>query len=95
MWANYDVAGNNQATVDDYTSPAYLAAMTLNAVGAPLSDYQKAELVARKTMPAINAFGYLGTNGKWYETDDKDSPMSGLATELDDITYLRFARKLK
>ena len=95
MWANYDVAGNNQANVDDYTSPAYLAAMTLNAVGAPLSDYQKAELVARKTMPAINAFGYLGTNGKWYETDDKDSPMSGLATELDDITYLRFARKLK
>ena len=95
VWANYDVAGSAQDGTEFATSPAYLAAMTLDYAGAPLSDYQKAQLVTRESMPAFNAFGLMGADGTWYDVDDEDSLVFALNNDMSKISYLAFATKVK
>ena len=88
MWANYDVAGGIDAQLDGgSTSADLLGAMTLDAVGAPLSEYQQALLGSRLTTQAINAYGYLGTDGVWHRLDDT-------LHELSLAEYLNFGSKL-
>lgn len=94
IWANYDVAGADQSGTQQESSPAYLAAQLLYQAGLPLTDYQKAQLVARQTIPAINAFGTLGTDGKWYELSDDKSPGAQTVQDMSLITYLNFATKI-
>ena len=95
IWANYDVAGATQTDSSFPTSPAYLAAMTLDYAGAPLSDYQKTQMVVRQTMPAFNAFGLMGADGKWYEVEDENSPVAAVNNDLSKVSYLHFATKVK
>ena len=77
IWANYDVAGNDQVSEVDDLSTNYLAAELMNLIGAPMSDYQKAQIVLREAMPAINSSGYEDAAGTWFLTgsvsDDEDT----------------------
>ncbi len=59
IWANYDVAGNGQESADIDLSTNYLGTEMMNLIGAPLTDYQKAQLVLRQALPAINTTGFL------------------------------------
>lgn len=66
VWANYDVEGNEQVSQTEDIGCDGLAALALDLVGGPLSDYQKAQLSMHKRLNVINAFGYLGVDGNWH-----------------------------
>lgn len=79
IWANYDVAGSAQTSEELDTSINYLGALLMNAIGAPLTDYQKAQLAVRDVMPAINTTGFEDRSGTWYlaGVDEKDVAAAG------------------
>jgi hypothetical protein len=82
VWANYDVAGVTELNDNSQTSTNYLAAQTLYTIGAPLTDYQKAELAMSEEMPEINLMGFRSSDGTWYEQDATDTPVSDLRDDL-------------
>lgn len=55
IWANYDVAGCDQTSEVDDLSTNYLSTQLMQLIGAPLSDYQKAHMTLRESLPAINS----------------------------------------
>lgn len=81
IWANYDVAGSDQTSEVDDLSTNYLAAELMNLIGAPMSDYQKAQVVLRESLPAINSSGYEDAAGTWYLTGDTPDGDSESAVE--------------
>ena len=74
VWANYDVAGNAQASEELDTSIDNVGALALDAIGAPLTAYQQARLQNRKNMPSINVVGKQAADGTWYVPEAKDMP---------------------
>lgn len=97
IWANYDVAGNDQMSGEDDLSTNYLAAELMQLIGAPLTSYQKAQLSLREALPAINTTGYMDRTGTWYLStatqEDATSP-NALAAEqarktLETIQYYK------
>lgn len=76
IWANYDT-GTERGTVVD-TSLNYLASMTVEAAGLPMTPYLDYVSVLRGDVVAINAIGYLGSDGIWRELDD-DAAYDALA----------------
>ena len=74
VWANYDVAGNAQASEELDTSIDNVGALALNAIGAPLTAYQRARLQNRTHMPAINVVGTQDAHGTWHTAEAKDLP---------------------
>lgn len=88
MWSNYSVAGGIDPEADGGdTSADMLSAMMLDAVGGPVTDFEQALLGARLTVRAVNANGYLGTEGRWHPLADDTS---GLAL----IEYLNFGSQV-
>lgn len=94
IWANYDVAGNDQASATSGTSASDLAAQTLDMIGAPLTDAQMAQLAVHATLPQLNIAGYLAPEGIWYALD-ADSPYRSLVDDLSRVQYLNFARAVE
>ncbi len=88
VWANYEVAGgvDPDANGGD-TSADLLGAMTLDAIGAPTTEFQQALLGARQEVRAVNANGYLGTDGTWH-------PLAEAPRELSLVEYLNFGSKV-
>ncbi len=74
VWANYDVAGNAQTSGELNTSINNVGALALNAIGAPLTAYQRARLQNRAHMPAINVVGAQDAHGVWYTAEAKNVP---------------------
>lgn len=94
VWANYDVAGRDQASWDTEIGSDALGALTLDLAGAPLTDRQKATLAARGQVPSLNINGYLGADGLRYALD-AESPYRTAVDALQRIQYLEFARKIR
>ena len=94
VWANYDVAGSGQGADQEETSPAYLGALVAEAIGAPLTDFQKAQLVVREEIPAMSLVGVMSADGAWIAPDEEDSLPSAFR-DLAQISYLEFASKLE
>lgn len=67
VWANYDVAGAGSMRVEEASS-SMLGALALDAVGAPLSGYQEAQLGARLSMPTISALSYTDVEDRHHAT---------------------------
>ncbi len=67
VWANYDVAGAGSMRVEEASSST-LGALALDAVGAPLSGYQEAQLGARLSMPTIGALSYTDVEDRHHAT---------------------------
>ena len=103
VWTNYEVAGSAaEGQSDDapaqaggYTGPAYLAAMTLDAVGGPLTEYQKALLTARSELTCVSLFGMRLADGTWVASDGSSGTIPSSYADLSKITYLEFARKVE
>ena len=93
LWANYEVAGAPHDEVA-YDSACYLSSVVFDTIGAPLTDFQKAQIVAREKMPALDAFGVMGADGKWHATDDASSPVAKTSDDMAQISYLNFATKV-
>ena len=67
VWANYDVAGAGSMRVEEASSST-LGALAIDAVGAPLSGYQEAQLGARLSMPTISALSYTDVEDRRHAT---------------------------
>ena len=94
IWANYDVAGCAQDGQELDSSPAYLGALAAEMIGAPLTDFQKAQLAIREEMPAVSLLGTELADGTWVSADD-ESALPQTYDDLAQITYLEFASKLR
>ena len=108
VWANYDVAGTDE-TRWEQASTSTLGAVMADAVGAPLTTYQKAAMGARLEMPAINLFAYEDNQGFWHNslpTEEAENPMPAEAVyayerandafeKLSRVQYLEFATKVQ
>lgn len=93
VWANYDVEGASQKGKKKDISIDVLATTTLNSIGAPLSDYQKAQVVTGREILATNLHGYMGSDGQWHDPES-DSEYSEAYGRMALIEHLNFARKL-
>ena len=71
IWANYDVAGNSQTSHEEDLSSNYLSCELMKLIGAPLTDYQKAHLTLRQSLPALNSVGYEDAQGRWLLSSSK------------------------
>ena len=71
IWANYDVAGNSQTSHEEDLSSNYLSSELMSLIGAPLTDYQKAHLSLRQSLPALNSVGYEDAQGRWLLSSSK------------------------
>ncbi|MBN2938884.1 MAG: LTA synthase family protein [Collinsella sp.] len=76
IWANYDVAGNTQTSQEDDLSSNYLSSELMKLIGAPLTDYQKAHLTLRQSLPALNSVGYEDSQGRWLLSSSKSDEAS-------------------
>ena len=94
VWANYDVAGNDQAGEKNDTSVCYLGALLAEAIGAPLTDYQKAELAVREELPALSLVGTRLADGSWVAADRLEE-MPEAYDDLAHMSYLEFASTLQ
>lgn len=66
LWANYDIPEEAGVT----TSLNYLAALLMETAGLPLTEYQQFLLRLQETVPALNAVGYMDTDGTWQKSRD-------------------------
>ena len=71
IWANYDVAGNSQTSHEEDLSSNYLSSELMSLIGAPLTDYQKAHLSLRQSLPDLNSVGYEDAQGRWLLSSSK------------------------
>lgn len=98
IWTNYEVAGFSRQdggqAAQVSTSANFLAAQMLQLVGAPLTDYQKAQLTLAQSMPQVNAFGALDASGTWHKLNDTQAPTAQSAKDLSWLTWLEFSSKL-
>ena len=92
VWANYDVAGNTQTSEELNTSINNVGALALNAIGAPLTAYQRARLQNRAHMPAINVVGAQDARGVWHTAEAKNVPAK-TASACDRLERMQY-RKL-
>lgn len=72
IWANYDIEGRAQESDEVDLSTNYLGATLMELIGAPMSDYQKAQMALRAEMPAINSVGFEDADGVWHLTESAD-----------------------
>lgn len=70
IWANYDI---EEQTVER-TSNNYLSTYLAEVAGIKKTGYLKYLTQLREEIPCINAIGYWGKDGNFYEKDDKSSP---------------------
>lgn len=89
VWANYEVAGVAAESRHVDASIGYVGALTLQAIGAPLSDYQKARLSMRGKLPAINVAGFADERGGWHLPDEADAALGARAArgDLEQMQY--------
>ena len=83
IWANYDIPGASDLTL----STNYLSSYVLSLTSLQMTNYQKYLLQQRKLIPAMNAYGYLGTDGTMHEWGSTDAGAAETA-RLDDYNNL-------
>lgn len=93
IWSNYDAAGIGGVPIERDLGLYSLGAYANHLIGAPLTDYQKAQMVIMDDVPVLNAYGYQGVDGQWYSFGD-NSPYDGLIRDLEWFQYLVFAEHL-
>lgn len=93
IWANYDVAGRDQTGKEDETSVDMLASVALDLMGAPVSDYQAAQLDIRTLIPSLSASDYQGADREWY-VPDTNGTYGQAYHDMSLIEYLNFATKV-
>lgn len=93
LWANYDVAGCEQTSERVDASASNVVALALHALGAPLTDYQKAQVVAYDELPALSVMGVRDASGTWFDLGDEDA-LPDDYRDLEQITYLEFGEKV-
>ena len=94
IWANYDVAGRDQVAADATVSASNLGATLMNAIGAPLSRYQKAELFSTTVVPQISSLGYQAPDGTWHAMSDAQGAEEKDLADLRTMFYYEFGSRV-
>ena len=93
IWANYEIAGAPEMPIERDLGLFSLAAYANHLIGAPLTDYQKAQIVLMERIPVLNAYGYRGSDGQWYSFESETN-YSDAVRDLEWQQYLEFASNL-
>lgn len=91
VWANYDVAGREQASATREESAAALGAVACDLVGAPLTDLQVSTLGSRATIRALNLDGYEDASGTWHPYDEDGNATGDEAQAEHDLALVTYA----
>ena len=91
IWANYDVAGNDQVSERLDMGINSLAAVMLDSIGAPMTDWQMAQVALLQEVPAINGYAYQTPDGRWHELG---GDVADAVRDIEWIQYLEYASKL-
>lgn len=83
IWANYDIPEKENQTL----SANYLSSYLLSLTGLKSTGYEQYLMNLRNTIPAMNAYGYLGTDGKQHEWGSSDAGKTE-SSELEDYKCL-------
>lgn len=83
IWANYNI---EEKTVER-TSNNYLQTYLAEVTGMETTDYIDFLTGLREEIPCINAIGYWGKDGKFYELDDTNSPYYNLVHQYHLLEY--------
>lgn len=94
MWANYDVAGNDQVSTNVTLNTSTLGAQLMYQIGAPLSNYQKAQLASSDTIAQMNSLGYQYASGAWHKYTDATGNERKTISDLKKMFYLEFGSKI-
>lgn len=94
IWANYDVAGNDQTSQKRDMGLNSLGATLLDLIGAPMSDFQKSTLGLREEIACLGLYGHRGYDGIWYLNDDANTPLKDALEAGSYIQTLEFTDKL-
>ena len=94
VWANYDVAGNEQVSEERNLSLNYLGTLMGLEAGLPLTNHQRALAGLMGEVPAVTPIASRGPIGPWYKTDDRNAPFAGAIHDLEQINYLEFGSKV-
>lgn len=92
VWTNYEVAGA-ESGAPRTTDSSQLAAQVLYALGAPLTDRQKAGLVLGQEVAGVSLAGYTGADGLRYALG-AESPFGDAVNTMQAIQYLEFGSKM-
>ncbi len=82
IWANYDIPEETY----DAVSLNYLSTMLMETAGLELPEYNLFLKELQKSVPAINANGYLGDDGIWYSWSDS-SPYEEILNDYQILQY--------
>lgn len=91
IWANYDVAGNDQVSERLDMGINSLAAVMLDSIGAPMTDWQMAQVALLQEVPVINGYAYQTPDGGWHELG---GDVADAVRDIEWIQYLEYASKL-
>lgn len=69
----YPRMGDNLVEYSGPMSPASLIIWTLSYIGAPLTDYQKANLISRYWIPSHSVYGYRDAAMRWHSMNEAKS----------------------
>lgn len=69
IWTNYDIPEAENQTL----SANYLSSYLLSLTGLESTGYNRYLMNLRSQIPAMNAYGYLGTDGKQHEWGSSDA----------------------
>ncbi len=83
IWANYDI----EERILERTSNNYLATYLADVAGLEKTGYLQFLTRIREEIPCINAIGYWGRDGKFYEREDKTSPYYPLLQQYRLLEY--------
>lgn len=85
IWANYDIPEKTGQTL----SANYLSSYLLSLTGLKTTGYENFINSMRQSVPAMNAYGYLGTDGKQHQwgSSDAGKKESGLLDEYKNLIY--------
>lgn len=91
IWANYDVAGNDQVSERLDMGINSLAAVMLDSIGAPMTDWQMEQVALLQEVPVINGYAYQTPDGRWHELG---GDVADAVRDIEWIQYLEYASKL-
>ncbi|WP_417802938.1 LTA synthase family protein [Thermophilibacter provencensis] len=91
IWASYDVAGNDQVSERLDMGINSLAAVMLDSIGAPITDWQMAQVALLQEVPVINGYAYQTPDGRWHELG---GDVADAVRDIEWIQYLEYASKL-
>ncbi len=83
IWANYDIPDMKV----ERTSNNYLATYLAEISGIETTGYLRYLTRLRKEIPCINALGYWGDDGNYYDLEDKTSPYYAKLKEYRFLEY--------